>query len=183
MASTSTLRSRISIVVVAMILLACSATGMFAGTFAHTLASGLLGATSPNGPVISGTSPRGAAATITPTEIVTETQAAGSTATAFTLSITLSTRAMAPGDTFTVTVVATTNGAPVSGLSCSLRAPVSGPSGLFATWPAPINTDATGQAVWTLTAPAVAPGSYGIEVDAVGGHKYEFHRYATLQIT
>ena len=181
MAPTPALRAHVSLFVVAMILLVCSATGMLAGTFVHTLASRLSSDTSPNGPVISGTSPSGAA-TATTTEIAAASPTAGSDATAFTLSITLSTHTVSPGATFTVTVVATTNGAPVTGLTCSLRPPISGPPGLFSTWPAPVSTDASGQAIWTLTTPAVAPGTYGIEVDAVGGHKYEFHRYTTLQI-
>jgi hypothetical protein len=79
--------------------------------------------------------------------------------------------------------VATANGAPVAGLTCTLRAPVSGPPGLFSDWPPAAATDASGQIVWTLTTPSVSPGSYGIEVDAVGGHRYEFHKYTTLQVS
>ncbi|HEY7339870.1 MAG TPA: hypothetical protein VH591_03230 [Ktedonobacterales bacterium] len=181
MASRPPLHSQLSLFVAAVIMVACAATGMLAGVFAHTLA-GRQSSTTPNGPVISGTAPGQALASATPSSTATEASETN-TATNFILSITLSSRTLATGETFTVTVVATTTGAPVVGLSCVLRAPLSGPPGLFSTWPPAASTDSSGQVVWTLTTPSVAPGTYGIEVDAVGAHRYEFHRYATLQVS
>ena len=181
MASRPPLQSQLSLFVAAIIMVACAATGMLAGAFAHTLANDH-SSTSPNGPVISGTAPGQSLATATPSFTATETSTT-STATNFTLSITLSSRTLATGETFTVTVVATAGGGPVAGLMCTLRAPVSGPPGLFTDWPPAAATDASGKVIWTLTTPSVTPGTYGIEVDAVGGHRYEFHRYATLQVS
>lgn len=181
MASRPPLHSQLSLFVATVIMVACAATGMLTGVFAHTLAS-KQSSTSSNGPVISGTSPGQSLATATPTSTATEASTTN-TATGFALSITLSSRALAAGETFTVTVVATANGAPVAGLTCTLRAPVSGPPGLFSDWPPAAATDASGQIIWTLTTPSVSPGTYGIEVDAVGGHRYEFHRYTTLQVS
>ncbi len=176
------LRPQLSLFVAATIMVACAAAGMLAGTFAHTLASKSSG-TSPSGPVISGTPPSHAAPTATSQFLVTAVPGGTSTAINFTLSITLSSRTLSAGETFTVTVVATTGGAPVADLACTLRAPVSGPPGLFSSWPPTAITDPSGQVIWTLTTPTVTPGTYAIEVDAVGGHHYEFHRYATVQVT
>lgn len=181
MAPRPPLRIHLSLFVAAIILLACSATGMLAGAFAHTLASKQSPGSSVSGPVISGTPPGGASATATPS-LVTETPTVSGSATGFTLSITLSARSVSPGETFTVTVIATANGAPLSGLSCALRAPTDGPPGLLSTWPAPVVTDANGEATWTVTTPSVTPGTYGIEADAIGSHRYEFHRYASLTV-
>ncbi len=179
MAPRQPLRPQVPILLAAIFMIACATTGMLAGTFAHTLASR---PSAPNGPVISGTPPGQSLATATPLSTSTEAPTATSDATNFTLSITLSSRTLTVGETFTVTVVATANGAPVAGLTCMLRAPINGPPGLFSTWPTAAATDASGHVVWTLTTPSVSPGTYGIEVDAIGGHRYEFHRYATLQV-
>lgn len=181
MATRPPLHSQLSLLVAAVIMVVCAATGMLAGAFAHSFAS-KQSPTSPNGPVISGTAPGRSVATATPSSTATAALTT-STATNFTLAITLSSRALTTGETFTVTVVATANGAPVSGLTCTLRAPISGPPGLFSDWPPAATTDESGKVIWTLTTPAVAPGTYGIEVDAVGSHRYEFHRYATLQVS
>lgn len=182
MASRPPLHPQLSLFVAAVIMVACAATGMLAGAFAHSLAS-KQSPTSPNGPVISGTAPGQSLATVTPSGAATQAPSTTSTATNFALTITLSSRTLAAGETFTVTVVATASGAPVTGLTCTLRAPVSGPPGLFSDWPPAAATDASGQVIWTLTTPAVSPGTYGIEVDAVGAHHYEFHRYTTLQVS
>ena len=180
MATRPPLHSQLSLFVAAAIMVACAATGMLAGAFAHTLAN-KQSPTSPNGPVISGTAPGQSLATATPSPTATQISTT-STATNFNLNITLSSRTLATGETFTITVVATAGGAPVSGLSCTLRAPISGPPGLFSTWPPAASTNESGQVIWTLTTPSIASGTYGIEVDAVGGHGYEFHRYTTLQV-
>ncbi|HEX6542728.1 MAG TPA: hypothetical protein VF040_13315 [Ktedonobacterales bacterium] len=182
MAPRPALQVHLSTIMVAIILVACSASGLLAGISAHALATGLGARFGPSGPVISGTPPSHASATATVTSDATATAIAANMATNFMLSVTVSPRELAPGDTFTVTVQATSNDAPVSGLSCTLRAPTSGPAGLFDTWPAPVTTNDSGEAVWTLTVPSVKSGTYAIEADAVGAHHYEFHRYVTVTV-
>lgn len=184
MASRSALRMRLSGGVALLILLAFAATGLLAGAFAHALTNRQSPGALTGGPVISGSPPAHAAPTDTATATdATATPSVSNPQSGFTLSITLSQRTVTAGAIVTVTVVATANGAPVSGLSCTLRAPTDGPPGLLGAWPAPATTDANGQATWTLTTPTVAPGTYGIEVDAVGAHRYEFHRYASIQVS
>jgi hypothetical protein len=178
------LRIRLSRVATTFILLAFAVMGLLAGLVAHSLAHPQSPGALASGPVISGSPPGQAAPTETST--LTDATATATTTniqTGFTLSISLSQRSVSAGDTFTVTVTATANGAPVSGLSCALRSPTNGPQGLLTTWPAPVVTDANGKATWTLTTPAVAPGAYGVEVDAAGAHHYEFHRYASIQVS
>jgi hypothetical protein len=184
MGSRPMLRTRLSLFASAIILLMCSSAGMFVGAAAQTLSHRQGANGSPGGLVVSGTPPGQPLPSETPALGATATSTVSTSATGFSLSIALSSRTLSAGETFTVTVTATTAaGTPASGLSCVLRAPTDGPPGLFATWPAPVTTDASGHAAWTLTAPLVAPGLYGIEADAVGAHRYEFHRYVTLQIS
>lgn len=177
----SALRAPLSLVVAAVILLACAGTGMVTGVFAHAIAGNLTGGATPtSAPVISGTPPLAAATeTSTPESTATATTSVNTTS-GFVLTIAISKRTLSAGETFTVTVLATIKGAPVEGLVCSIRAPIGGPKGLFTSWPAAQSTDANGHVVWTLTAPSVASGTYGIEVEATGTHHYEFHRYTTL---
>lgn len=183
MAAQSAQRIRLSIGAATLALLAFAALGLLAGVLTFALTSRQSAGGLVNDPVISG-SPPALAATATPAQ--TDTTATSTTSnpqSGFTLAITLSARTVTAGETLTVTVVATTNGAPVSGLSCALRAPTDGPPGLLDAWPAPATTDASGQATWSITVPSAAPGTYGVEVDAVGAHRYEFHRYVSIQVS
>ncbi len=183
MAAQSAQRIRLSMGVTTLALLAFAALGLLAGVLTHTLTSRQSSEGLAQGPVISG-SPPALSATTTPTQAdAAATSPTNNPQSGFTLAITLSQRTVTAGGTLTVTVVATTNGSPVSGLSCALRAPTDGPPGLLDAWPAPATTDANGQATWTITVPSVAPGTYGVEVDAVGAHRYEFHRYASIQVS
>jgi hypothetical protein len=181
MAPRRAFQARISIFVVAVVLLACAAMGLIAGSFAHTLARASGGATATLAPVISG-SPPAAAATATSNPTDTAAVPPPNTQSGFTLEISVSARTLTVGQTFTITVTATTHGVPVQGLLCSLRSPVGGPPGLLSSWPAAVTSDATGRAQWTVTVPSVAPATYGIEAYAVGSHHYEFHRYATVVV-
>ena len=184
MTATLALRIRLSRVATTFILLTFAVMGLLAGLVAHSLAHPQSSGALASGPVISGSPPGQAAPTETSTPADgTATPTTTNTQTGFMLSISLSQRSVSAGDTFTVTVTATASGAPVSGLSCTLRAPTNGPQGLLTTWPAPATTDANGRATWMLTTPAVAPGAYGVEADAVGAHHYEFHRYASIQVS
>jgi len=183
MASHSATPIRLSRIATTLALLAFATVGLLAGVLTHALTSRQSPGAPGSGPVISG-SPPALSATVTPTSAdVTATSTTGNQQSGFTLGITLSQRTVTAGETFTVTVVATANGAPVNGLSCTLRAPTDGPPGLLPTWPPAATTDANGQAIWTITVPSVAPGTYGVEVDAIGAHHYEFHRYASIQVS
>lgn len=176
-------RIRLSMGAATLVLLAFAVFGLLVGVLTHALTGRQSSGALAQGPVISG-SPPALSATATPIGAdATATSMTSNAQSGFTLAITLSTRTVTAGETLTVTVVATTNGAPVSGLSCALRAPTDGPPGLLDTWPAPATTDANGQANWTFTVPSVAPGTYGVEVDAVGAHRYEFHRYVSIQVS
>jgi hypothetical protein len=181
MAPRRAFQARLSMFVGAVILLACAATGLVAGSFAHTLARASDGASATVAPVISG-SPPAAAATATSNPTDTATVLPPNTQSGFILDISVSARTLSAGQTITITVNATTHGVPVVGLLCSLRSPVSGPPGLLSSWPAAVTSDAAGRAQWTVTVPSVAPATYGIEAYAVGSHHYAFHRYATVVV-
>src|SRR5512146_3133650 len=162
MGITPVLRTRLSLFAATIILFVCSSAGILAGTATQALSHRQGADGSPGGLVISGTPPGHSLPSETATLAAVATSTAPSSATGFSLSIVLSSRTLSAGEAFTVTVTATTpNGAPVNGLSCTLRAPTDGPPGLFAVWPAPAITDSDGRAVWTLTTPSVAAGSYG----------------------
>lgn len=177
------LSTRLTLIIAAVVLVICSGTGMAAGVLARAVTGGpTSSATATSAPIVSGTPPS-AAATATPQQPEATATAAATSATNFVLSITPSSKSLSVGQTFTVTVVATTQGAPLSGLSCVLRAPIDGPAGLLSSWPAAQTTDTSGSAVWTLTVPSVTPGSYGVEVFASGAHGYSFRRYTTLTIS
>lgn len=183
MASHSATPTRLSWVATTLALLTFATIGLLAGALTHALTSRQAPGASGSGPVISG-SPPALSATVTPASAdATVTSTTSNQQSGFILGITLSQRTATVGQTFTVTAVATANGAPVSGLSCTLRAPTDGPTGLLATWPAAATTDSNGKATWTITVPSVAPGTYGVEVDAIGAHRYEFHRYASIQVS
>jgi hypothetical protein len=182
MASWPSYRTRLTLLLAVVILVACSAMGAVAGTVTHALTAEQAANAGPSGPVVSGTPPAQAVATATATLVPTVTTTSSITA-RFTLALSVAPRALTANRPFTVTVIATANGAPVSGLSVTLRAPTSGPPGLFADWPAPAVTDDTGTATWSLTTPAVAAGTYGIEAEAVGSGHYEFHRYTSVTVS
>lgn len=108
-------------------------------------------------------------ATNTPAGSATSgTSTASALASRFQLSISVSSKTVSPGDQVTITVHAYTpdTHAPVSGLSCTLRAPTDGSSALLSTWPDPQTTDANGVATWTVTVPTLAAGSYEVEAYA-----------------
>jgi hypothetical protein len=86
----------------------------------------------------------------------------------FTIKLTVSPASAHPGDAISITALATDSatGAPIPGLTCVLRAPTNGVSGLFTTWPTPTATNESGIASWTANAPANTPGRYEIEAFA-----------------
>jgi hypothetical protein len=89
----------------------------------------------------------------------------------FTLTLTVTPREVAAGQSLMVTVTARSdsNNAPLQGLPCSLRAPRDGTQPLLQTWPPPAVTSAQGMASWQVSAPST-PGQYELEVYAQGQH-------------
>jgi hypothetical protein len=164
-------RSGLSILLIALILFACSLSGLAAGVYARSLAHRDVGGTS--GPSSHGSHATSAshtpAPTATSTVVPTAVAAAG-----FTLTLTADPNVSAPGGSFTATVVATSaSGSPVAGLTCYLRAP-EGMTPLYDQWPPAQVTSAQGIATWHLKAPQVSPGLYGIEVVAYGANGYHW---------
>ncbi|MGH2517094.1 MAG: hypothetical protein ACRDHP_15700 [Ktedonobacterales bacterium] len=165
-----------SAALIAIVLIACSMSGLAAGVYARHLGDPLAVAT---------TGPRPAPSQ-TPLPAVTATPVAQATATTtpqsavaveFALSVSVSPTVLSVGETFTITVtaVARHGGAPVAGLQCFMRAPSSGRAPLFQDWPPPQVTAASGQATWQLTAPQQSPGLYGVEVVAYGTNSYNYY--------
>ena len=103
----------------------------------------------------------------------------------FTLSASAAPNALISGESFTVSVLvlAADGVTPVGNAACYLQAPRHGAQPLFTQWPAPQVTTADGKAAWTLTAPSVAPGVYGLEVIAYGQHgwSYRFDTSVTVR--
>jgi hypothetical protein len=97
----------------------------------------------------------------------------------FTFKAAASPRTLVPGQAFTISavLVAADGVTPVANVTCYLRAP-DDTTPLLAPWPAPVLSNATGQAIWSLTAPQLTPGIYEIEVYAFGEHGWSF-RYNT----
>ena len=177
-------RSRVlSAVLIAIVLISCSISGLAAGVYARHLGS----ANAPRVPHPSPVSSLAAAATATPA-VPTATATAtprplGSTK--FVLTTSASPALLPPGQSFTVTVTAVTlhGGAPVADLQCFMRAPTTNHPALFQDWPPPKTTDARGAATWTLTAPRVPPGLYGVEIVAYGADSYNYYADALVTIS
>jgi hypothetical protein len=173
-----------SAVLVAVVLVACSISGLAAGVFAGHLGD-LRAAASHNAPAPASSHTPPAAATATPVPEATATatpRPAGNVA--FVLSVSSSPQVLPAGQSFTVTVTALTpqGGAAIGGLQCFMRAPSDGRTPLFQEWPPSQVTGSNGQATWrNLTAPQVAPGTYGLEVVAYGANSY--YRYADTFVT
>lgn len=109
----------------------------------------------------------------TPTAPPSTTPATATTSTTgvtaqFQLSVSVSPKKVSPGQQITITIHAFTpdTHAPVSGLSCILRAPADGSPSLLTAFPGAQMTDADGATSWTLTAPSEAAGQYEVEAFA-----------------
>lgn len=165
-----------SAVLIAVVLVACSISGLAAGVYARHLGDSLVAGTGTA--TVSSHSPP-SAPTATPAPAVTATttiQPAENVL--FILSASASPRTLASGQNFTITVAAVTRDSgqvPVAGLQCFMRAPTDGRAPLFQDWPTPVTTGADGQATWNLTTPQVSPGTYGVEVVAYGPNSYSYH--------
>lgn len=174
-------------VLIAIILIACSISGLAAGVYARHLSEPLAaGNTATSGSIASAShTPRPApSATPIPTATArTIAQQPGNLP--FFLAASASPASLAAGQTLTITIQASSQygSAPVVGLTCYMRAPSDGRVPLFQTWPTPAVTGASGQATWTLTAPQVAPGPYGVEVVAYGANHFTYYSDAFITIT
>jgi len=165
-----------SAVLLAIVLVTCSISGLAAGVYARHLGERLAAATKTvSAPASSATSRAASTATSVPLATATVTpQSAG--AVAFVLTVSSSPNTLSAGQSFNVSVTALTQngGAAVVGLRCFMRAPTDGRAPLFQNWPTPQITDANGRATWNLVAPQVASGLYGVEVVAYGVNSYNY---------
>lgn len=159
-------RSPNSTVLILVLLALVAVLGLLLGLLTHTLLSRSAPTTH-----ISPTSTALPHATTSKTS--TPIPSSGATATAttssatghFSLSITVTPRTMSPGQQITIIVQAFTPDThlPVAGVTCTLRNPTDGSTGLFTSWPAAQTTDSSGSVTWTLTAPNNPPGTYTVE--------------------
>lgn len=178
-------RSPNSTVLILVLLALVAVLGLLSGLLTHTLLS--RGAPTAH---ISPTSTALPHATTSKTS--TPIPSTGATATAttssvnghFSLSITVSPRTMSPGQQITITVQAFTPDThlPVSGVSCELRNPTDGSTGLFTSWPAAQTTDSSGSVTWTLTAPNNPPGTYTVEAFGKSS-SWRFKLDSSVQVT
>jgi hypothetical protein len=133
--------------------------GALARGFVNSLGAATPRATATASVVARHATPTTAAPTASPTQAATDQY--------FDLQITASPSQVGPGGSIRISVMATSSGKPLAGLSCALAAPRSGPPGLLSAWPAAQTTDASGATSWTIVAPANQPsGTYGVEVSA-----------------
>lgn len=102
----------------------------------------------------------------------------------FDLTISVSPKTVKSGQQITVTVHAYTadTHAAISGLPCTLRAPIDGSPSLLTSYPAAQTTDDTGAASWIVTAPSQAAGTYEIETYAQT-HSWSFKADSAINLT
>lgn len=175
-----------SAAVVALVLVVFALSGLGAGVLTRSALGGMGMFASPTA---TATTPPTATATLTPSPSPSTTPTSTLTPTvpsagSFTIQVTLTPNSVASGASFTVLVVArdSTSAMPIQGVVCTLRAPKGDTNPLFTSWPSPQITDASGRAQWQLTAPAVPPGAYTLEVFAQRGDGSTFTWQRTLTI-
>lgn len=174
----------LSAILIAIVLVACSMSGLAAGIFARHLGTAVAAGTSK--PPVSSHLTATPRSTATPAPAPTATlPSQPSSTTGFVLSASASPTALSPGQSFVVTVTAVTGqgGVPISGLQCFMRAPTKAHPPLLQSWPPPKVTDTSGQATWNLIVPQVSPGLYGVEVVAYGTNSYTYYVDALMTIS
>jgi hypothetical protein len=143
--------------------------GLLSGFLTHTLVSRSQASAqvSPSAAPRTPSSPTDTSAAV-PSAGATDTVPASTVTGQFQLSVSVTPKKMKPGQQITITVRAFTPDAhtPIVGLPCILRAPTDGSPALFSSWPPATATDATGAAIWTLTAPQEPAGTYEVEAYA-----------------
>ena len=189
MAEHPELRKSLPPLLIGLILLALTATGLAAGVGARRLvdavagysSSGLLGrGGSPTHTVVPQPSP-----SATPTTEPTATVAPGGDASGFSLSPSVSPAEVTAGQPFTVTVkvIARNTTTLLSGVPCTLG-PGAGVDMLGSGhWPPTKLSSGKGTATWQLVAPNVAPGIYHMQITATGSLGYYYHVDFTMQIS
>jgi hypothetical protein len=154
-------------VALALVFVACAASGLAAGMTTRAVAGGAL--TGLHSSITGGSSPTSATHTpMRPSPSSTTSPATIVPPSGFKLTAVVTPSVVAAGQTFTVvaTVTAPDGQTPLAGVACAMgAAPGSAP--LFTSWPDPVISDAEGHATWSLTAPTT-PGSYVIEISAHG---------------
>jgi hypothetical protein len=173
-------RSRTLVLAAAVVL--CAVTGIAAGLLTHGVVDALTRSSAAATATRTATSPAQTAhaptATVPPAATVIPDPG-------FTLSADPSPKTAAPGQHVTVSasIVAVDGVTPLAGVQITLQAPENDVPGLLSQWPDPAVSDAQGHVMWELTVPAVAAGTYGVEVKAVGTHKYSYHRITYITVT
>jgi hypothetical protein len=185
-------RQSLPLIVVGILLLACTVSGLATGVGVHRLVNSTgFGGTGPGGPgnrATSSVSPDTTPAASASAGGSLSTVTASPQSTGFGLSAQVSPEAVTVGQQFIVTATVTVyhSSTPLGGVRCTLVPPATvqrgGPS-LFAHWPAPVVSDSQGMAVWVLKAPNVSAGSYQLVVLATGTHEYYVYAAVPLTIT
>jgi hypothetical protein len=184
------LRQSLPPVVVGILLLACTVSGLAAGVGAHRLVDsvgfGHISGTQGNhatGSVSPGISPAASASAGGGLPTVTVSPQS----TGFSLSAQVSPTAVKVGQQFsvTVTVIAYDGTTPLGSVRCTLGPPGnsrgSGPA-LFSQWPKSVVSDSAGKVVWVLQAPNMPAGTYQLVVSATGTHGYFYFTVVLLTI-
>jgi len=158
--------------VVAVVLVLFAISGLGAGFATRTVLDALSGGGQARGP----TATPAATSAQSPTPSPTPTASLLLGPSHFTFTVAVAPRTVVPGQAFTIsaTLVAADGVTPVANTTCYLRAPDASVP-LYTPWPSPVRSDAAGQAIWSLIAPQIAPGTYRIEVYAFGEHGWSFH--------
>jgi hypothetical protein len=177
------LRQSLPPLVVGILLLACTVSGLATGVGVHRLVdsagfgaiSGTRAGTMGNQATSSVSPATSLAGSASPGGLPTVTASAQSTG--FSLSAQVSPTAVKVGQQFSVavTVIANDGSTPLGGVRCMLGPPAngrgSGPS-LFVQWPGSVVSDSRGEGSWTLQAPNMPAGRYQLVVSATGTHGY-----------
>lgn len=170
--------ARLPLFVAVLLLIGCSSTGLLAGVTAYGITSGTLSVATATSTTSAAPTPKPAAtaapaATIYPTAPMT-------------VEISVTPHTVSPGQTLTVTVTVAhaETGQPLAGVECWIRAHP-GSQSLLDQWPGPVVTDANGRAVWSVTAPVRAPGTYTVEAVAYRYNKttYPYWRYTQITLS
>jgi hypothetical protein len=160
------------------VLVAFLMSGLMTGVLAHGLVESLQPV--PTATTIVQATSTAARPTSNPT--ATPTQPALAPTAKFDLALTAAPTHVQPGASLTLTVSATSKGAPVGNLRCTLGESLNGGTPLLSTWPPAMATDASGHATWNVTAPT-QPGTYTVGVSASGGpDRYTAWGWATVYV-
>jgi hypothetical protein len=188
-------RQSLPSIVVGILLLACTVSGLAAGAGARRVVDNsgfraILGTGS-------GMQSKHATSSVSPATSPAASPSAGSgvptvtasvQSTGFKLAAQASPTTVTVGQQFSVTVTVTAHhsSTPLAGVPCALGPPGngrgSGPS-LFSHWPKSMVSDSVGKVVWTLQAPNMPAGTYDLVVSATGTDDYYVWAVVPLTIS